>query len=171
MKKRQRGLTALASELHLKKGELLELLGLSRPHAHMIERGERSMPMEATLMAGALQLALATSGANMKKSVSVPAIDKKEIQNQLRDLNLKIYRLNRKVEQWSAEEQLRLKALAAVKVLSPDPTLPKSKRQNLVAWKKLHLRRLESTETAIQLAAAQARLVGLNAELQYWKEL
>ena len=64
MKKRQRGLTALASELHLKKGELLELLGLSRPHAHMIERGERSMPMEVTLMAGALQLALATSGAN-----------------------------------------------------------------------------------------------------------
>ena len=118
MKKRQRGLTALASELQLKKGDLLELLSLSRPHAHMIDRGERSMPMEAALIVGALQLALATSGGTEKKTVSVPTIDKKEIQNQLKDLNLKIYRLNRKVEQWSAEEQVRLKALAAIKVLT-----------------------------------------------------
>jgi hypothetical protein len=171
MKKHQHGLTALASALQLKKGDLLELLNLSRPHAHMIDRGLRSMPMDSTLIAGTLQLALATAGAYEKKTVSSPAIDKKEIQNQLRDLNLKIYRLNRKIEQWFMEEQIRLKALAAVKVLNPDPTLPKAKRQNLMAWKKLHSRRLESTETAIQLVAAQARLAGLNAELQYWKEL
>lgn len=171
MKRRKRGLTALSSDLHLKKGELLELLNLSRPHAHMIERGDRSMPLYATIVAGSLQLALGQSGGYDKTRVIAPTIDKKEIQNQVKELNLKILRLNRKIERWSSDEQQRLKALAAMKVWSIDATLPKSKRETLLAWKNLRLRELELSSTAIELAAAQARLAGLQAELAFWKGL
>lgn len=171
MKKQNLGLTALASNLHMKKGELLEILGLSRPHAHLIENHERSMPHQAFLISSSLQLALAQTGKKGKTKSAVSAIKQKDIEKRLSELNAKIIKTNRLIEKLSEKELQRLKALEAIQLWEIDSTLPKSKREILMDWKKYHIRRLETSETPMDLAAARTRLVGLTAELEKWKNL
>ena len=142
MKKRNRGLTALASNLHMKKGELLEILGLSRPHAHLIENDERSMPHEAYLISSSLQLALAQTGKKGKAKSTLNAFQQKNIQKRLSELNAKIIKTNRLIEKLSEKELQRLKALEAIQLWEIHSTLPKSTREILMDWKKYHIRRL-----------------------------
>jgi hypothetical protein len=171
MKKQNRGLSALASDLQMKKGELLEMLGISRSHAHLIEKHERSMPKDAYLVSSSLQLALAQSGKKGKTQSAVKAFQPKDIQKRLSELNSKIIKINRRIEKLSEKELARMKALEAIKLWEIEPNLPKSKREILMDWKKYHIRRLETSETPMDLAAARTRLVGLTAELEKWKNL
>ncbi len=169
MMKQNRGFTALSSMLYLKKNELLEVLRISRPHAHMIDRSERSMPSEAGLIALSLQLALAKSGSHEKLLGGIAPIARKDVQVRLQALRPKIVTLSRKVERLTAADERRLKALAAFKVWEIEPTLSKSRRETLSMWKKFHIRRLETNGFTMELAEAQARLAGLMAEEEYWR--
>jgi hypothetical protein len=169
MMKQNRGFTALSSMLYLKKNELLEMLRISRPHAHMIDRSKRSMPSEAALISSSLQLALAKSGSLDQLTAGDAPIARKDVHVRLQALKLKISTLSRKVERLAEADQHRLKALAAFKIWEIDPMLSKSRRERLSMWKKFHIRRLETTGFTTELADAQARLAGLKAEEEFWR--
>jgi hypothetical protein len=62
-----------------------------------------------------------------------------------------------------------VKALHALELWLPDATQTMARREIGEVWKKFHIRRLQTITTTMELAAAQARLAGLNAELEHWK--
>jgi hypothetical protein len=169
MKQTKKKIGALAEALLMKKGDLLTLLNLSRPHAHMIETGQRSMPTDAGFMAANLHVALAKSEKVAHSRPPLSTMQRKEIQRRITELNYKILQSTRSLKRLTAEEVQRMKALHALELWAPDSWQTPAQREMGEVWKKFHIRRLQTMPTTMELSAAQARLAGLNAELEYWK--
>jgi hypothetical protein len=169
MKQTKKKIGALAEALLMKKGDLLTLLNLSRPHAHMIETGQRSMPSDAGTVVANLHLALAKSEKVAHSRSPLSTTQRKDIQRRITELNYKIQQSTRGLKRLVAEEALRVKALHALELWEPDAAQTAARREIGEVWKKFHLRRLQAMTTTMELAAAQARLAGLNAELEHWK--
>jgi hypothetical protein len=169
MKQTKKKIGALAEALLMKKGDLLTLLNLSRPHAHMIETGKRSMPTDAGFMAANLHVALAKSEKVAHSRPPLSTIQRKEIQRRISELNHKILQSTRSLKRLTAEEAQRMKALHALELWEPDSWQTPAQREMGEVWKKFHIRRLQTMPTTMELSAVQARLVGLNAELEHWK--
>jgi hypothetical protein len=62
-----------------------------------------------------------------------------------------------------------VKSLHALKLWEPDAAQTPARREIGEVWKKFHIRRLQTMPTTMELSAVQARLAGLNAELEHWK--
>jgi len=169
MKQTKKKIGALAEALLMKKGDLLTLLNLSRPHAHMIETGKRSMPSDAGFIMTNLRAALAKSEKVAHQQSPLSTKQRKEIQRRITELNYKIQQSTRSLKRLSTEETLRVNALHALEQWAPDSWQTSARREIGEAWKKLHIHRLQTMPTTMELSAAQARLAGLNAELEYWK--
>jgi hypothetical protein len=169
MKQTKKKIGALAEALLMKKGDLLSLLNLSRPHAHMIETGKRSMPKDAGFIVANLRVALATSEKVAHQRSPLSTIQRKEIQRRISELNYKILQLTRSLKRLTAEEAQRTKALHALELWEADSWQTPAQREMGEVWKKFHIRRLQTMPTTMELSAVQARLVGLNAELEHWK--
>jgi hypothetical protein len=169
MKQTKKKIGALAEALLMKKGDLLSLLNLSRPHAHMIETGKRSMPTDAGFMAANLHVALAKSKKVAYPLPPLSTIQRKEIQRRISELNYKVLQSTRSLKRLTAEEAQRMKALHALELWEPDSWQTPAQREMGEVWKKYHIRRLQTMPTTMELSAVQARLAGLNAELEHWK--
>jgi hypothetical protein len=169
MKQTKKKIGALAEALLMKKGDLLSLLNLSRPHAHMIETGQRSMPSDAGTVVANFHVALATSEKVAHQRSPLSTTQRKDIQRRISELNYKIQQSTRSLKGLTAEEAQRMKALHALELWVPEATQTPSRREIGEVWKKFHMRRLQAMTTTMELAAAQARLAGLNAELEHWK--
>jgi hypothetical protein len=169
MKQTKKKIGSLAEALLMKKGDLLSLLNLSRPHAHMIETGKRSMPSDAGFMVTNLREALAKSEKVAHQQSPLSTTQRKEIQRRITELNYKIQQSTRSLKRLTAEETQRVKALHALELWVPDSWQTPAQREMGEVWKKFHIRRLQVMPTTMELSAVQARLAGLNAELEYWK--
>jgi hypothetical protein len=169
MKQTKKKIGALAETLLMKKGDLLSLLNLSRPHAHMIETGQRSMPSDAGTVVANLHLALAKSEKVDHERSPLSTTQRKDIQRRITELNYKIQQSIRNLKRLSEKEALWVKALHALELWAPDTAQTPARREIGEEWKKFHIRRLQAMNLATELAAAQARLAGLNAELEHWK--
>jgi|GEM_PF-5734240 len=169
MKQTKKKIGALAEALLMKKGDLLSLLNLSRPHAHMIETGKRSMPTDAGFMAANLHVALAKSEKVAHQRSPLSTIQRKEIQRRISELNYKILQSTRSLKRLTSEEAQRMKALHALELWESDSWQTPAQREMGEVWKKFHIRRLQTMPTTMELSAVQARLAGLNAELEHWK--
>lgn len=171
MKQAKKKIGALAEVLLMKKGDLLSLLKLSRPHAHMIETGKRSMPSDASFMMTNLLVALAKSEKVAPQQSPFSAAQRKEIQRRISELNYKIQQSTRSIKRLTAEEAQRMKALHALELWEPDSWQIPAQRKIGEVWRNFHIRRLQAMTTTMELSAAQARLAGLNAELEHCKLL
>ena len=98
-------------------------------------------------------------------------MQRKEIQRRITELNYKIQQSTRSLKRLTAEEDLRVKALHALELWEPDSWQIPAQRKIGEVWRNFHIRRLQAMTTTMELSAAQARLAGLNAELEHWKLL
>jgi len=169
MKQTKKKIGALAEALLMKKGDLLSLLNLSRPHAHMIETGKRSMPSDAGFMVTNLREALAKSEKVAHQQSPLSTTQRKEIQRRITELNYKIQQSTRSLKRLTTEEAQRVKALHALELWVPDAAQTPARREIGEVWSKFQIRRLQTMPTTMELSAVQARLAGLNSELEYWK--
>lgn len=169
MKQAKKKIGALAEVLLMKKGDLLSLLKLSRPHAHMIETGKRSMPSDASFMMTNLRVAVAKSDKVAPQRSPFSTTQRKEIQRRISELNYKIQQSTRSLKRLTTEEAQRVKALHALELWVPDSAQIPAQREIGEVWRNFHMRRLQTMTTTMELSAAQAPLAGLKAELEHWK--